>query len=90
MTTTPRPIRASRSRILQARQTAHHLRFAASALDDYDGRGATRGHLEAAADLLDAVSYRMYASDLTAARRKAADHVLKAFQLYSERAKKGR
>lgn len=88
--TTPRPIRASRSRILQARQTAHHLRFAASALDDYDGRSATRGHLEAAADLLDAVNYRITARDLTAARRKAADHVLKAFQLYSERAKKGR
>lgn len=88
--TTPRPIRASRSRIQQARQTAAHLRFAASALDDYDGRGTTRGHLEAAADLLDAVNYRFTARDLTATRRKAADHVLKAFQLYSERAKKGR
>lgn len=88
--TTPRPIKASRSRILQARQTAHHLRFAATALNDYDGRDTTRGHLEAAADLLDAVNYRMYASDLAAARRKAADHVLKAFQLYSERAKKSR
>lgn len=88
--TTPRPIKASRSRVLQARQTAHHLRFAASALDDYDGRVATRGHLEAAADLLDAVNYRITARDLTATRRKAADHVLKAFQLYSERAKKGR
>lgn len=88
--TTPRPIRASRSRVLQARQTARHLRFAASALDDYDGREATRGHLEAAADLLDTANYRMHASDLTATRRKAADHVLKAFQLYSERAKKGR
>lgn len=88
--TTPRPIKASRSRILQARQTAHHLRFAASALDDYDGRSATRGHLEAAADLLDAVNYRITARDLTATRRKAADHVLKAFQLYSERAKKSR
>lgn len=88
--TTPRPIRASRSRVLQARQTARHLRFAASALDDYDGREATRGHLEAAADLLDAVNYRITARDLTATRRKAADHVLKAFQLYSERAKKGR
>lgn len=88
--TTPRPIKASRSRVLQARQTAHHLRFAASALNDYDGRVATRGHLEAAADLLDAVNYRITARDLTATRRKAADHVLKAFQLYSERAKKGR
>lgn len=88
--TTPRPIKASRSRVLQARQTARHLRFAASALDDYDGRVATRGHLEAAADLLDAVNYRITARDLTATRRKAADHVLKAFQLYSERAKKGR
>lgn len=88
--TAPRPIRASRLRILQSRQTAQHLRFAASALGDYDGRVATRGHLEAAADVLDAVNYRMYASDLTAARRKAADHVLRAFQLYSERAKKGR
>lgn len=88
--TTPRPIKASRARVLQARQTARHLRFAASALDDYDGREATRGHLEAAADLLDAVNYRITARDLTAARRKAADHVLKAFQLYSERAKKGR
>lgn len=88
--TTPRPIRASRSRVLQAKQTAHHLRFAASALDAYDGRVATRGHLEAAADLLDAVNYRITARDLTATRRKAADHVLKAFELYSERAKKGR
>lgn len=88
--TTPRPIRASRARILQARQTARHLRFAASALDDYDGRVATRGHLEAAAGLLAAVDYRMYANDLTATRRKAADHVLKAFQLYSERTKKRR
>lgn len=88
--TTPRPIKASRSRVLQARQTARHLRFAASALDDYDGRVATRGHLEAAADLLDAVNYRITARDLTTTRRKAADHVLKAFQLYSERAKKGR
>lgn len=88
--TTPRPIKASRSRILQARQTAHHLRFVASVLDDYDGRASTRGHLEAAAELLAATSYRMLASDLTATRRKAADHVLKAFELYSERAKKGR
>lgn len=88
--TTPRPIRASRSRVLRAKQTAHHLRFAASALDDYDGRDTTRGHLEAAADLLDAVNYRITARDLTATRRKAADHVLKAFELYSERAQKGR
>lgn len=88
--TTPRPIKASRSRILQARQTAQHLRFAAAALDDYDGRSATRGHLEAAADLLDALNYRMAARDLTAARRAAADRVLKAFELYSERAQKGR
>lgn len=90
MTTTPRPIRASRQRVLQAHQTARQLRFAASAMDDYDGRKATRGHLEAAADALDAISPLMPASALTAARRKAADHVLKAFELYSERAKKGR